>query len=177
MSLVQSANPTPYDVAPISSCSPWNPRPARRITRFGRPSLLGSSSTTPEIELPDRKARLTPASRALRDVLEHPLGPVLVVADREERLRAKQTLAVRVRVDVGDVGDVVALLLQPERQRKLGHQELAGSVGQRMETRRVAVPVERIRPVEADVVTDLAVRRAPWRVPRSYSDRHCGQRL
>src|SRR5262245_51885503 len=63
-SLVQSANPTPYDVAPINSCSAWNPPPARRITRFGRPSVLGSSSTTPEIELPDRNARLTPASRA-----------------------------------------------------------------------------------------------------------------
>jgi len=35
------------------------------MTRFGRPSELGRRDTTPETALPERKARLTPASRAL----------------------------------------------------------------------------------------------------------------
>ena len=109
-SLVQSANPTPYDVLPMSSCSPWNPRPARRMTRFARPSVLGNSSTTPEIELPDRKARLTPASRALVTLSNMRSVQYLVMADREEHFGAEETLRISVGVDVRDIGNVVAFL-------------------------------------------------------------------
>ena len=80
-------------------------------------------------------------------------------------LARSSPFAVGVRVDVRDVGDVVTFLLQPERERELGHQELTGAVGERVESRGKAVPIERIGPIEAHVVPDFAVGRAPGRRP------------
>ena len=92
------------------------------------------------------------------DVVHHRAGPVLVVADGEKSLHAQQAVGVAMGVDVRDVRHVVAVLLEPEGQRKLPEQELAGAVAERRQRRRQHVVVERVRPVEADL---RARRRAP----------------
>ena len=69
------------------------------------------------------------------------------MADGEEGPPAQQARGVGVRVEIGDVGDVVALLLHPEGQRKLPEQELAGALRER---RIEDLPVLAIGPIEAD---------------------------
>src|SRR5690606_25171870 len=59
------------------------------------------------------------------DVLEHLDGPVLIVADTEQTLGPQQALGIAMGIEVRDVGDVVAVLLQPERERKLPEEEIA----------------------------------------------------
>jgi len=49
----------------------------------------------------------------LNDIRSHLLRPVLVVTPREKAFRSKQATDILMRVDVGDIGNVVTLALEP----------------------------------------------------------------
>ena len=48
---------------------------------------------------------------------------------RDESLSAQQTLWIDVRVDIGDIGDIIPVLLQPKGQWEFPRQEFAGATG------------------------------------------------
>ena len=55
----------------------------------------------------------------LNHVCSHLLRPVLVVASREKAFRSKQATDILMRVDVGDIGNVVTLVLEPADHAKI----------------------------------------------------------
>jgi hypothetical protein len=79
------------------------------------------------------------------------------VADGEPSFGAEQTHAVSVRVEIGNVGNVVAFLLQPERERKFPEQKFAGAVADRPVVDRQPIKRDAVRPVEAHVIADARV--------------------
>ena len=90
--------------------------------RYGvpEPSMLVSQRVFQNTSLPLKKARWTPASRAASTLARCAARPVLVVADRQERLVLEQLGAAAVGVDAGEVADVVAVALEPAHHRVLG---------------------------------------------------------
>ena len=65
------------------------------------------------------KARLTPAARARFEPVAHRLRPVLVVARGHHEAVPEELCGVAVGVDVGRVGDVVAVALEEAHEREL----------------------------------------------------------
>src|SRR5262249_35917165 len=104
----------------------------------------------------DRVARqerqIDPLVAGVADVVVYLLCPVFVVTDGQPALGPQQTLAVDVRVDVRDVGYVVAFLLHPEGEGEFPQQELARPVADGEIAGRQPVQIDAVRAVEADVV-------------------------
>ena len=98
----------------------------------GRPGrALGRNGITPQQVSPLKKATFSPAAIAALTFSYISSDQYSSWPTESKRLRPQQPLGVGVRVDVADVGDVVALLLHPEGQRKLPEQKLARALRQR----------------------------------------------
>ena len=120
------------------------------MIRLGRPSLLARNGVTQQMALPERNSRLTPVVAHPLDAPELPDVPVFVVADADERL-ALQAPVGREHVAVRAIGHVVAVLLEPVRQRELERQELARAERERIVDDACVLRLAAIGPVEADV--------------------------
>ena len=82
------------------------------------------------------------------DVAEHFDGPVFIVADGEKAFGAEERGGIGVGIEIRDVGDVVALRLEPERDGKFPKEKFAGALG---EWRVEDLAVLAVGTIEADV--------------------------
>ena len=97
----------------------------RAIRRARR---VGKDLNHPVDRVPAQECRVDAGVDRALHVPVHGERPIFVVAHRQKRLCAHQPRTIGVCVDVGDVGNIVALLFHPERERELPEEKLSGTL-------------------------------------------------
>ena len=83
---------------------------------IGRPIASGQHRNNAENGIAAEKSQTHPFITGLAHMVIHLQAPIFVMPHRDESLSAQQTLWIGVRVDIGDIGDIIPVLLQPKGQ-------------------------------------------------------------
>ena len=86
---------------------------------------VGPGDILPADGVAGEETRVEPIGHGVLDVAKHLDCPVFIVADAQEPFGAAQTGGVPMGVEIGNVGDVVAMLLQPEGKGKFPEEPFA----------------------------------------------------
>ena len=133
------------------------PRAARRAKNARAPEdpIRRAAQVRPRIDTTEagiarEEGHVKTVADSLLEMVEHFDGVIFVVPDGEESFRPQKSFWVRVRVEVGNVGDIITLRLQPVRDGKLPEKPFTRT---RRERGVENLAIFSVRPVEADIHT------------------------